>query len=289
MVIPSTTRLPVLITPPLPKKSLGQCFLSERQYAREIVQALEIRAGDTIIEVGPGRGFLTELLVETPANVIAIEIDDRLQGFLSDKFKSNSNFALVHSDFMEIDFARFSGMSPLKVVGNLPYHLSSGIIYRMLEHNRAARKDSSLPWFDKGVLMMQREVAERMVASEGSRVYGKLSVFVQVEATVDLSLIVPAAAFRPTPQVDGGVVSMQFLRHPDCYPNDYHVFERVIRFTFSQRRKMMKSTLSQLAGVHPMWQDVDFDFSRRPETLSVSEWCSLCNSIAARISSTKSS
>lgn len=272
-------------TPPLPKKSLGQCFLTERQYAHEIVAALQIRPGDTVVEVGPGRGFLTELLVETPAKVIAVEIDNRLQEFLKEKFSSYENFSLVHSDFMEYDLSELNGISPLKVVGNLPYHLSSGIVYRLLEHNRAARTDDSLPWFALGVLMMQREVAERMVANEGSRTYGKLSVFVQAEATVDLHSIVPASAFRPTPQVDGGVVRMEFIREPDHYPVDYKLFERVIRFTFSQRRKMLKSTLAQLAGIHPFWQTLDWDFKRRPETLSPAEWCDLCNEIQARIGS----
>jgi len=269
--------------PPLPKKSLGQCFLTERRYAQEIVAALQIRPGDTVVEVGPGRGVLTELLVETDAQIVAIEIDDRLQGFLREKFGKRGNFKLVHADFMEYDLREFGGISPLKVVGNLPYHLSSGIIYRLLEQNRATRINDSLPWFSTGVLMMQREVAERMVAKSGGRDYGKLSVFVQAEAEVDMQVIVPAAAFRPKPQVDGGVVRMEFLREPDHYPADYKLFERIIRFTFSQRRKMLKSTLSQLAGVHPFWQNIEFDFTRRPETLNVAEWCGLVNDIAARM------
>lgn len=268
---------------PLPKKSLGQCFLTERQYAQEIVAALQIREGDTVVEIGPGRGMLTEILVETPAQVIAVEIDNRLQEVLQTKFAKHKNFSLVHADFMEYDLSQFRRDTPLKVVGNLPYHLSSGIVYRLLEHNRAARNDAQLAWFALGVLMMQREVAERVVAEEGSRVYGKLSVFVQAEAQTDLHVIVPASAFRPTPQVDGGVVRMEFLRLPEHYPTDYKLFERIIRFVFSQRRKMLKSTLSQLAGVHPFWQKLEFDFTRRPETLSVPEWCDLVNAIARQM------
>lgn len=267
-------------TPPLPKKSLGQCFLAERSYAKEIVAALQIRSGDTVIEVGPGRGFLTELLVETPAKIIAIEIDNRLQEFLTEKFKASNNFSLVHADFMEYDLTNLTGITPLKVVGNLPYHLSSGIVYRLLEHNRAARNDSTLPWFSLGVLMMQREVAERMVAPEGSRVYGKLSVFVQAEAVTNLHVVVPAIAFRPMPQVDGGVVRMEYLKIPEHYPKNYKLFERIVRFTFSQRRKMLKSTLSQMAHVHPFWQKLEFDFTRRPESLSVAEWCKLCDDMS---------
>lgn len=269
--------------PPLPKKSLGQCFLTERRYAQEIVAALQIRPGDTVVEIGPGRGVLTELLVESPARVIAIEIDNRLQDYLAKKFGASENFSLVHADFMDFDLQSICEFETLKVVGNLPYHLSSGIIYRLLEHNRHARLDTSLPWFSLAVMMMQREVAERMVARSGSRVYGKLSVFVQVEALTDLHVIVPASAFRPTPQVDGGVVRLEFLRIPEVYPTNYKLFERIIRFVFSQRRKMLKSTLSQLAGIHPSWQRVEFDFTRRPETLSVEEWCSLVNAISREL------
>ncbi|MBK6765949.1 MAG: ribosomal RNA small subunit methyltransferase A [bacterium] len=261
------------------QKSLGQCFLTDKRFAHDIVEALQIRDGDTVVEVGPGRGVLTELLVETPARVIAIEIDDRLQDVLLQKFGSRRNFSLVHADFMEYDLSLLADVAPIKVVGNLPYHLSSGIVYRLLEHNRSARNDPSLPWFSVGVLMMQREVAERMVARCGSRVYGKLSVFVQTEAAVDLHVIVPASAFRPTPQVDGGVVRMSFLRETEHYPSDYRLFERIVRFVFSQRRKMLKSTLSQLGGVHPFWQKVEFDFTRRPETLSPAEWCDFVTQI----------
>lgn len=269
--------------PPLPKKSLGQCFLTERRFAQEIVAALGIREGDTVIEIGPGRGMLTELLVETPARIVAIEIDNRLQEFLQEKFANAKNFSLVHADFLDYDFAELLGCPSLKVVGNLPYHLSSGIVYKLMEHNRAARHDSSLPWFQFGVLMMQKEVADRMVAKSGSRTYGKLSVFVQAEANVDMHVVVPASAFRPQPQVDGGVVRMDFLKIPEHYPQDYKLFERIVRFTFSQRRKMLKSTLSQLAGVHPFWQQSDFDFTRRPETLTIAEWVKLTDEIAHRI------
>lgn len=279
MVISCAVGLLVLSSLPLPKKSLGQCFLTDKSYAREIVAALQIEAGDTVVEIGPGRGVLTEFLVETPARVVAVEIDNRLQSVLREKFQQFPNFTLIHSDFLDFDIRRLSDAGSLKVVGNLPYHLSSGIVYRLLEHNRIARSNPDLPWFSAGVLMMQREVAERVVAPAGSRTYGKLSVFVQVEAEASLYSIVPAVAFRPTPQVDGGVVQMQFFRSPHKYPKDYPLFERVVRFTFSQRRKMMKSTLSQLSGIHPAWQSIEFDFTRRPETLTVEEWCDLCNDI----------
>lgn len=268
-------------SPPPAKKSLGQCFLVDRQYAREICAALMIHPEDTIVEIGPGRGFLTELLLESPAKrVIAVEIDDRLVPVLRSKFESFSNFELHHDDFTESAFASWLPDGPIKVVGNLPYHLSAEIIYTLLEHTRAARGNTSLPWIDSAVLMAQKEVAARIVADPGTKTVGKLSVFVQLEAATHYVLSVPAEAFQPRPKVDGGVVRMSFLRLPEHYPRNRALLERIVRYCYSQRRKMLKRPLSSMAGVHPFWQQADLDFTRRPETLSLAEWVHLADTVA---------
>jgi 16S rRNA (adenine1518-N6/adenine1519-N6)-dimethyltransferase len=269
--------------PDLPpaKKSLGQCFLVEARYAQEIVGALNIASDDVILEIGPGRGFLTaELLKSKAARIIAIEIDQRLLETLKDKFASESRFELHHADFVDSDLASLLPTErSIKVVGNLPYHLSASIIYKLLEHARAARRDSSLPWIEMAVLMTQKEVADRIVADPGSRTYGKLSVFVQLEADAHTVLTVPAEAFRPQPKVDGGVVRFEFLKIPPAYPQDLQIMERMVRYCFHQRRKMLKGTLSSLSGIHPYWQSAKLDFTRRPETLSLSEWVLLSNTV----------
>lgn len=268
--------------PSLPpaKKSLGQCFLVERHFAREIVHALAIQPGDTVLEIGPGRGILTEELVETPARVIAIEIDQRLLDALKDRFAAHENFDLRHEDFLDTDFEQILGSGTAKVVGNLPYHLAAEVIYKLLVHARAARSNPALPWIDSAVLMMQKEVADRIAAKPGGKEWGKLSVFAQLEAQTESVLMVPAGAFRPTPKVDGGVVRLQFYRIPPAVPRDYTVVERIVRFAFSQRRKMLKRSLSSLAGIHPFWQQSDLDFRRRPETLTPGEWVKLADVIA---------
>ena len=265
---------------PPAKKSLGQCFLVEREYARNIVHALGIQPSDTILEIGPGRGIMTEELVRSPAQIIAVEIDQRLLEPLQTKIGAHPNFSLRHEDFLDTDLAHLLGSGTAKVIGNLPYHLAAEVAYKLLTHARDARENAELPWIESAVLMMQREVAERVAAKPGGKAWGKLSVFVQLEARTELVMTVPASAFRPTPDVDGGVVRMQFYRIPPARPMNYQVLERMVRWTFSQRRKMLKRSLSALAGIHPFWQRGDIDFTRRPETLTPEEWVALADTVS---------
>ncbi|MBU0691289.1 ribosomal RNA small subunit methyltransferase A, partial [bacterium] len=241
---------------------------------------LGIRKEDTIVEIGPGRGFLTgELLKSAASKIIVIEIDQRLLSVLQNKYADEPRLELHHADFIDSNLASLLPPGPVKIVGNLPYHLSAEIIYRLLEHTRLARHDASLTWIELAVLMTQKEVADRITAGPGSKTYGKLSVFVQLEANAYPVLTVPAGAFRPQPKVDGGVIRLEFLKLPEAYPRDLKLLERVVRYCFHQRRKMLKRTLSSLSGIHPFWQSANLDFTRRPETLSLSEWVYLADTI----------
>lgn len=266
---------------PPPKKSLGQCFLVERQYAQQAAAALGIHGGDHVIEIGPGRGILTAELLQSGARVTGVEIDARLIAPLQQRWGDEKKFTLHAGDFLEFRFADLPAAETLKVAGNLPYHLAGEIIYRLLTYARAARRDPQMPWVETAVLMMQKEVAERVAARPGGKTWGKLSVFAQLEADVQLMFTVPANAFRPTPKVDGGVVRFDYLRIPRAYPLDVDLLERMVRRSFQQRRKMLKSSLFGLAGVHPHWQAADLDFTRRPETLSPGEWARFADAVSA--------
>ncbi|RPH94062.1 ribosomal RNA small subunit methyltransferase A [candidate division KSB1 bacterium] len=273
------------MTVPPPKKSLGQCFLVERGYARQIADALKGDSRSTVLEIGPGRGILTEELLETGAKVLAVEIDQRLLDPLRGKFGSYANFELRHEDFLDSRLEEILPAGTSSVAGNLPYHLAAEVLFRLIEHAQRARQNATLPWVDSAVLMIQKEVANRVVAKPDSKDWSRLSVFVQLEASVQYLFTVPAGAFRPTPKVDGGVVRLDFFRLPPCYPSDFTVFERIVRYTFHQRRKMLKTSLSGMEGIHPHWQKADFDFARRPGTLSPAEWTMLADVIArARLS-----
>lgn len=268
--------------PPVAKKSLGQCFLVETGYAAQIVDALGIRSGETVLEIGPGRGVLTEFLVQKPARIVAVEIDQRLIPALEERFGKRENFTLRHEDFLESDFTGIlEPRSTAKIVGNLPYHLAAEVLYRLFVHARAARDNPELPWIESAVLMMQKEVADRVVAKPATHDWGKLSVFAQIEAHCYPVLHVPASAFRPEPKVDGGVIRLDFYRIPPAIPKDMQLLERIVRWCFTHRRKMLKGSLSGLAGVHPHWENSELDFHRRPETLTPIEWVGLSDTITA--------
>jgi 16S rRNA (adenine1518-N6/adenine1519-N6)-dimethyltransferase len=267
--------------PPPAKKSLGQCFLTDQSYAQDIVAALQIEPDDLIIEIGPGRGFLTQQLVQSAAEIWAIELDDRLIEPLVKTFAERKNFRLLHQSVLDIDLATLLPVGRVvKIVGNLPYHLAAEILYMLFKHARVARHDLDLGWVTRAVLMIQREVADRVVAKPETKDWGKLSVFAQLEADVQMVTIVPATAFRPQPKVDGGVIQLDWLRLPPYYPHDFQLLERVLRWCFSHRRKMLKRSLSSLPGVHPFWQHCALDFRRRPETLTPQEWVQFCDCIA---------
>lgn len=270
------------IASPYPKKSLGQCFLTDEDTARQIVAALEIREGDIVVEIGPGRGILTRRLVTTPARIIAVEIDQRLLPKLRRSLSKFGNLELRHADFLETDLAELIPEGPAKIVGNLPYHLVSEIIFKLFSHAHRAREDEKLPWVERAILMMQSEVAQRVVASEGNKTYGILSIFCQLEAKVASLFKVPAACFSPKPKVDGEVVQLSLHKKPPVYPKNWQVLERIVRWCFHRRRKMLRTTLSSLAGVHPFWQEVELDFRRRPEELSPAEWVTLADGIHER-------
>jgi 16S rRNA (adenine1518-N6/adenine1519-N6)-dimethyltransferase len=270
------TRMPL----PTPKKSLGQCFLAEREYARQIAQAVAGSECKSVLEIGPGRGMLTEELLRAGLSVTAVEIDQRLIEPLQAKFGADPRFVLRHEDFLDTDFEPLLPRGEFTAAGNLPYHLVSEVLFKLFAQVRAARRNPLLPWPERAVLMMQKEVADRVVAAPGTKDWSKLSVFTQLEAAVHLLFTVPADAFRPAPKVDGGVVQLDFYRIPPSYPSDFTVFERMVRYTFHQRRKMLKTSLPGLAGIHPFWQLAPLDFTRRPETLHPAEWVILSDVVS---------
>lgn len=267
---------------PVPKKSLGQSFLTDDDVARQIVEALEIGPGDLVVEIGPGRGILTRHLVRTPARITAVEIDQRLLPRLRRSLSKSGNLQLRHADFLETDLAQLIEEGSAKIVGNLPYHLVSEILFKLFDHARQARDDEEMSWIECAVLMMQREVAKRVVASEGSKTYGILSIFCQLEAEVASLFEVPARCFSPRPKVDGEVLRLVPYRWPPVYPKNRRVLERIVRWCFHRRRKMLRTTLASLPGVHPFWQEVPLDFRRRPEELSPAEWVTLADGIWER-------
>ena len=266
---------------PKPKKGLGQNFLAGKSIAQDIVQAINPQPDEVILEIGPGRGTLTKYLLDRGAHVYAVEIDDRLLDPLKIKFGSNPNFHLIHGDFLHLSWEDMIPDQPFRLVGNLPYHIASSVMFRCLDTLREYRQHppSGHRRLQSWMLMVQKEVAHRIIAQPGSTDYGILAFFCSLEGTTEILIIVPARAFYPSPKVDGAVI--RFTPHDHHLQiNDLSILNKLVRGSFSVRRKMLRNSLKSLAGIHPFWQQLDFDFSRRPETVSVEEWVNLANRIS---------
>ena len=259
------------------KKRLGQHFL-QPEWADKLVEAIGPAAGDRFVEIGPGPGALTLRLAPRVAHLTAVEVDPDMVRRLRPELPSN--VTLVEADFLEstID-ALVVGPGPIRVAGNLPYNLSSPILFRLLDtHGRTGRLIDA-------TLMLQREVAERIEAQPGTRTYGVLSIFVQMHAGVRRVLTLPPGAFRPAPKVHSAVLHLAF-RAPAVPVEDPGVFASMVRSMFTQRRKTLSNALKPYAGsigaaagaalaeagIHP---------SRRPETLQLDELARLADVLAS--------
>lgn len=257
------------------KRSLGQNFLIDPNYIRKIVQALDLTGGETVFEIGPGRGAITEHLVASASNVIAIELDRDLVPELRDRFADFPNLTVLEADATEVDFAELASRlavdnapahqpSKIKLVANLPYYISTAI----LQHLSTQRLV-----FDSLVLMFQREVVDRITAHPGNSERGFLTVLVETAFRVEKLFEVPPAAFRPVPKVTSSVA--RFLPEPSPV-NDEAAFRSLLSTAFRQKRKTI---LNNLKGSYPgAEQALDrsgIDPRRRAESLTLQEWSGL--------------
>ena len=270
------------------RRRFGQHFL-EPAWADKLVSAIEPVAGDRFLEIGPGPGALTLRLAPRVAHLTAVEVDRDLAAALTPQLPSNVD--LVVADFLNLDLARFLESGPLRVAGNLPYNISSPILFKLIdvarqlgEPERQPPAPSPQPRILDATLMLQREVAERLEARPGSKDYGVLSISVQLYADVRRVLSLPPGAFRPAPKVHSAVVRLTF-RPPPLSPRDERVFEAMVRSMFTQRRKTLANALSPFAGTREVravaaLKAAGIDPSRRPETLDLAELTRLADQFA---------
>ena len=221
------------------KKSLGQNFLHERGVIEKIVLAVDPKPGDRIVEIGPGQGALTMPLLDRHGALTAIEFDRDLLEPLAAAARVHGELALLHADVLTVDFTALAaaGDGPLRLVGNLPYYLSSPILFHALEHAPAIRDMH---------FMLQKEVVDRMAAGPGSKVYGRLSVMLQAGCTVTPLFKVAPGAFRPAPKVDSAVVRLVPRPQGAAGIADHARFAAIVRAAFGQRRKTLRNALSPL-------------------------------------------
>ena len=259
-------------------KKLGQNFLIKRGIVDEIVHAAELTPGEPVLEVGPGIGTLTQGLAQSGADVTAIELDRRLLEVLDTTLASYDNVRIVHGDVLKLDVPTIMNHKPFKVVANLPYYITTPIIMSLLE--------SKLP-IERLVVMVQKEVALRMVAKPGTKDYGALSVAVQYYTEPDIVLDVPPKSFLPAPAVTSSVIRCVLRNKPPVDVIDEKLFFRVVKAGFAQRRKTfantMKTTGLSKDRIEELLAKANIDGQRRGETFTLQEFADVANAWAALI------
>ena len=259
-------------------KKLGQNFLIKRGIVDEIVHAAELTPGEPVLEVGPGIGTLTQGLAQSGAAVTAIELDRRLLEVLDTTLASYDNVRIVHGDVLKLDVATIMNHKPFKVVANLPYYITTPIIMSLLE--------SKLP-IERLVVMVQKEVALRMVAKPGTKDYGALSVAVQYYTEPDIVLDVPPKSFLPAPAVTSSVIRCVLRDKPPVDVIDEKLFFRVVKAGFAQRRKTFSNTMKTTGlsrdRIEELLAKTNIDGQRRGETFTLQEFADVANAWASLI------
>lgn len=271
------------------KKSFGQNFLIDENFINKIISALHIAKGETIIEIGAGRGALTGKLIESGANVLAVEFERDMLAFLRNKFAGIENFHLIESDALGIEFkkllASFNLSSPVKLAANLPYNISTAILQNLIEESEI---------FSEMVLMFQREVAERIAAKPGNKERGFLSVLVEKSFEIEKLFDVPPTAFLPAPKVWSSVVRLITKRDEFSKNIDGDLFRKIISSGFKQKRKTiynnlknapyndlknappdLQNLIEKKGGLNSVFEKTNIEPNRRAETLTLEEWKNL--------------
>ena len=259
-------------------RALGQHFLRDADIARRIVDVIAPTARDVTVEIGPGRGALTNLLAACSGRLIGLEVDPVLAARLSEAFAASLNVRILEADARSYDYTALRGLvhesgGRVLAVGNLPYSVAKPILMALVEAGSS---------IDEMALMLQREVAERIAAAPGTRVYGSLSVLTQVACDVRLAFSVPPGAFTPPPQVDSAVAHLRTLDVPPVSIAEPERFRRLVRAAFGQRRKNLANALGAGLGLgaeraRSAITAAGIDPGRRAETLSLAEFARLAD------------
>lgn len=249
------------------KKSLGQHFLHERGVVEKIVLAVDPKPGDRLVEIGPGQGAMTFPLLDRHGSLTAIEFDRDLLAPLAEAARAHGELTLVHANVLDVDFTALAAGTPVRLVGNLPYNLSSPILFHALDHAAAVRDMH---------FMLQKEVVDRMAAGPGSKVYGRLSVMLQAWCQVTALFDVGPGAFRPPPKVDSAVVRLVPRAPGSVGIDDPARFAAIVRDAFGQRRKTLRNAVSKLVDEATI-RAAGIDPRARAEQLEVADFVRLAN------------
>jgi 16S rRNA (adenine1518-N6/adenine1519-N6)-dimethyltransferase len=254
---------------PPTRKSLGQHFLTDRRILGRIADALQLEGGETVLEIGPGRGALTDILVERAGRLIAIEYDRALAELLRQRYAKRGHVLIAEADVLEVSLGELAA-GPYVLVGNVPYYITTPILFHALAAPRAERS----------VYLVQREVADRLSAAPGTKEYGALTVNVAAVARAETLFKVPAGAFVPAPKVESAVVRITPLAAPLVTREEERPLRTLVQSAFGMRRKQMRRVLRSLYALDVETADAvlaraEIDPEVRPETLSPAQFAAL--------------
>jgi 16S rRNA (adenine1518-N6/adenine1519-N6)-dimethyltransferase len=263
-----------------PKKFLGQNFLVDNNIAHKIISSLNIEKGDNVMEIGPGQGALSKYLVDEECNYSAVELDKHIYEKLKDEY--GERIKLIHKDFLKLTEDEFSELgsseNKLKIIGNIPYNITSEILFKIFDMRE---------YVSETVMMMQKEVAHRLTAKPNSKEYGILAVQMELYSDVKILFNVPPTAFFPKPRVHSSVVKITLKEKNEKLKSE-ELFKKLVRQSFGQRRKVMSNSLKTFFEENELEVvDIDFDFSRRPESLTVEEFIGFTNQVYDRLENKK--
>lgn len=274
-----------------PKKRLGQHFLVDKNIQNKIINACEFKTSDIVLEIGAGVGQLTRLIADRVSLVYAVEVDPYLSSALVDNLKGNKNVRIITKDILKFNLKRYFGklknkINPapsytnsmlsnrrggIKVIGNIPYYITSPIIEHLLEY-----RDK----IDTIFITVQKEFARRMIACPGSKEYGSLSCFVQYYAKAKILFLIKRTSFSPSPKVDSCFVRLKIEREPQVKINNEKFFFKIIRAAFNQRRKTLRNSLRGIVSMYKLrvfFDQYDIDVNIRPEDLYLEDFANLTN------------
>jgi 16S rRNA (adenine1518-N6/adenine1519-N6)-dimethyltransferase len=258
-----------------PKKRFGQNFLSDHNILNDIVEAAQLKPEDTVLEIGPGKGALTDIIAKK-CRTVSVEIDRELVPFLRERFSPNKNVSIVEGDILASDL-RALVPPGAKVIANIPYYISTPIIFRLLEEPGL---------FSVVVMTVQKELADRIAAEHGNKDYGVLTVMVKLRADVTVVRQIPAAAFKPAPDVDSAVIRLVMHGTPEYGGAGLHELGRIVKAGFQQRRKMLRGTLQNIGyskeTVEKALKTCGIKPEARPEEISVEGFIALGGVLAGK-------
>ncbi|MDH5369900.1 MAG: 16S rRNA (adenine(1518)-N(6)/adenine(1519)-N(6))-dimethyltransferase RsmA [Gammaproteobacteria bacterium] len=254
-----------------PRKRFGQNFLHDKMVIQRIVNSINPRQGDHIVEIGPGEGALTELVLNKIGAMDVVELDRDLIPLLKIRFVVHDGLTIHQADALKFEFCQLQqGNKKLRIIGNLPYNISTPLLFHLFDNNHCIQDMH---------FMLQKEVVDRIVANPGDPAYGRLSIMLQYFCRAEYIFTVKPGAFRPAPKVDSAIVRLVPHDKPPVDINDFEAFSKIVNYSFTQRRKTLRNILKGQLDVSQI-EALNIEPTIRPERLSLNDFAKIANALS---------